>query len=333
LDWLRNLFGGSARGLEPGPPPRQADPAATVDLPGGLESAALGGPSRLVVGVISAVGNYREHNEDNFYVPGRPSLPEGPERPSNRGNLDTTSDSEVIPDLNAAVTTGAGYGPIVMGPSGLFVVADGMGGQLAGEKASQMAVELIPREVNTRLDSSADERKTQDVIRDAVVAANREILALSHLDTERHQMGTTVVLLQFRREKVYVANLGDSRAYRLRGGRLEQLTKDHSLATALKDAGTITAEEEERHKFKNVLYLYLGCNDARDGPDVRVIDVKPGDRFLLCTDGLTGVVKDDQLVTTLGQGDDPQRTAERLIDAALANLSKDNVTSVVIHAL
>ena len=90
-------------------------------------------------------------------------------------------------------------------------------------------------------------------------------------------MGTTVVLAQFRFDRVFVAGIGDSRAYRLRDGRLEQLTKDHSLADALLDAGTITAEELPNHKFKNVLYLYLGSKDARGGPeDVRVLDVRPG---------------------------------------------------------
>ena len=89
-------------------------------------------------------------------------------------------------------------------------------------------------------------------------------------------MGTTVVLAQFRFDRVYVAGIGDSRAYRLRDGKLEQLTKDHSLADALLDAGTITADELPTHKFKNVSYLYLGSKDARGGPeDVRVLDVRP----------------------------------------------------------
>ena len=119
-------------------------------------------------------------------------------------------------------------------------------------------------------------------------------------------MGTTVVLAQFLNDRVYVAGIGDSRAYRLRDGRLEQLTKDHSLADALLDAGTITAEELPTHKFKNVLYLYLGSKDARSGPeDVRVLDVRPGDRLLMASDGLTGVVPDGDLAKVLGTVDDP----------------------------
>ena len=128
--------------------------------------------------------------------------------------------------------------------------------------------------------------------------------------------------------------IGDSRAYRLRDGRLEQLTKDHSLADALLDAGTITAEELPTHKFKNVLYLYLGSKDARGGPeDVRVLDVRPGDRLLMASDGLTGVVSDKDLATVLGTVDDPQKAAVELKNMALANDSKDNVTCLIIHAV
>ncbi len=137
-------------------------------------------------------------------------------------------------------------------------------------------------------------------------------------------MGTTVVLAQFLNDRVFVAGVGDSRAYRLREGRLEQLTKDHSLADALLDAGTITAEELPTHKFKNVLYLYLGSKDARSGPeDVRVLDVRPGDRLLMASDGLTGVVPDTDLVKVLGTIDDPQQASRILVEMALANDSKE----------
>jgi protein phosphatase len=147
-------------------------------------------------------------------------------------------------------------------------------------------------------------------------------------------MGTTVVLAQFRFDRVFVAGIGDSRAYRLRDGRLERLTKDHSLADALLEAGTISPEELPTHKFKNVLYLYLGSKDARGGPeDVRVLDVRPGDRLLMASDGLTGVVPDSELHRVLATEDDPQRAAVTLKDMALSNDSKDNVTCLIIHAV
>jgi protein phosphatase len=147
-------------------------------------------------------------------------------------------------------------------------------------------------------------------------------------------MGTTVVLAQFCNDRVFVAGIGDSRAYRLRDGRMDRLTKDHSLADALLEAGTISADELSTHKFKNVLYLYLGSKDARGGPeDVRVLDVRPGDRLLLASDGLTGVVPDSELSRILGSIDDPQLAAVTLKDTALANDSKDNVTCLIIHAV
>jgi len=237
----------------------------------------LPGQLKLKVGVVSVRGNYREHNEDNYYVPGR--------RP-------------VRPDLSDGSTETPA---MTLEPENLFIVADGMGGQQAGEKASLMAVELIPRAIARRLTAEEKEpRQIQESIREAVAEVNSEILGSSGLVTEYSNMGTTVVLAQFRQDRVFVAGIGDSRAYRLRDNKLEQLTKDHSLADALLDAGTITKEELSTHKFKNVLYLYLGSKDARSGPEeFKVLDVRPGDRFLLASDGLTGVVPDEELAKVL----------------------------------
>jgi serine/threonine protein phosphatase PrpC len=123
-----------------------------------------------------------------------------------------------------------------------------------------MAVDLIPKAIAKRLTPDQNEsRYIQEAIREAVAEVNQEILGSSGAFTEFSNMGTTVVLAQFRNDRAYVAGIGDSRAYRLRDGKLEQLTKDHSLADALLDAGTITKEELPNHKFKNVLYLYLAA--------------------------------------------------------------------------
>jgi protein phosphatase len=264
--------------------------------------------------VASAVGTVREHNEDNFFLPDR-------ENGGGRGgDGDHRKGSEYRVAGNELYT---------------FLVADGMGGQLAGEKASQMAVDLVPRELSRRIGPGEDDDKViQRSIRDAVAAANQEILGLSHIQTEFSNMGTTVVLALFRNNRAYVAGIGDSRAYRVRDGTIEQLTRDHSLADALGEAGTIAKDEVQNHKFKHILYLYLGSKDARGGPDeVRVAEVRPGDRFLLASDGLTGVVEDDEVARLVTEGDDPLATAARLVDRAIENQSKDNVTCMVIHAL
>ena len=286
------------------------DLGATAEYPSPASLTLMPGVLKLRVGVVSTVGNYREHNEDNYYVPGRKSIVDG-------GSTEATGEMTSTE----------------LEPSSLFIVADGMGGQQAGEEASRMAIEIIPRAVARRLPNDEAEPKTiQTAIRDAVAEANQEILGSSGTVTEYSNMGTTVVLALLRQDRAFVAGIGDSRAYRLRDGRLEQLTKDHSLADALVEAGTITKEELPNHKFKNILYLYLGSKDARGGPeDVRVLDVLPDDRFLLASDGLTGVVGDEELARILATCDDPQHAAKVLKDQALANDSRDNVTCLVIH--
>ena len=270
---------------------------------------------RLRVGVVSTVGNHREHNEDNFYLPLKndATLGEG---------VDDREYEVEVGDEDLALK--------------LFVVADGMGGQLAGEKASQMAVEIIPKELSRRLSSGSvtGDKAIQRAVRDAVAAANQEILSLSVVQTEFSHMGTTVVLALFHGGRMYVAGIGDSRVYRVRDGQITLLTKDHSLAQALLEAGTITAEELPNHKFSHVLYLYLGSKDARGGPDdVHAIELVEGDRFLLASDGLTGVVGDAQIAEIITQSIDPCETARVLKKLALDNQSKDNVTCLVIHVV
>ena len=272
-------------------------------------------------GVVSVTGHVREHNEDSYYVPSHAHAATPP--------LVGTGTPTRSDDTFSSAPT---LDQPMLGPRGLFIVADGMGGQLAGEKASQMAVELIPHEIVKRIDPGGDEKAVQRAVRDSVAQANQEILTQSLLHPDYANMGTTVVLAHFQGGRAYVSGIGDSRAYRLRGDKLDQLTRDHSLANALGEAGTIRPEEVENHKFKHVLYLYLGSKDARDGPEeVRVIDVQRGDQFLLATDGLMGVVRDDEIRDILRAHDDPQRAAQALVDRALDLRSKDNVTAVVIH--
>jgi PPM family protein phosphatase len=301
-DAIRGIFGTPAAAAAP--VSAVEDSSASLSL--------IPGVLKLRVGVVSTVGNYREHNEDNFYVPGRKSVR-----------------FDAPPEASAELET------LTIDSTNLFLVADGMGGQMAGEQASLMAIQLIPRGLSRRLPpGETDEKVIQKAIREAVAEANHEILGLSATGSEYSSMGTTVVLALFRNDRVFVAGIGDSRAYRLRRGVLEQLTEDHSLADALGKAGTITPAEVPNHKYKNVLYLYLGSKDAREGPEeVRCLDVLPGDRFLMASDGLTGVVSDEELAYVLGTCPDPQQAARQLKELALANQSKDNVTCLVIHVV
>ncbi|MFN4258235.1 MAG: PP2C family protein-serine/threonine phosphatase [Gemmataceae bacterium] len=215
----------------------------------------------------------------------------------------------------------------------VYLVADGMGGQAAGEIASKRAVDVIPRELRRHLQANVSHEDAKTVIRKAVVQANEEIIAMGALDRDLKNMGTTVVLAVWRKgsSMMYVTGVGDSRVYLIRDGQIEQLTVDHSLAQALVEAKTISEEEAREHRFRNVLWKYLGSKEVGDGPEVKVIQLQDGDRFLLCTDGLTGVVPDEQLLTYIMEHPEVQECAEGLGQLALDQGSRDNVSCLVIE--
>ena len=214
------------------------------------------------------------------------------------------------------------------------IVADGMGGQAAGEIASKRAVEIIPRELRKSLTPHLNPDAVKTVLRRAIVQANEEIMAMGALDKDMKNMGTTVVMAVWRKgSEMFVTGVGDSRCYKVRDGKLEQLTVDHSLAQALVEAKTISAAEAKEHRFKNVLWKYLGSKEVGEGPEVAVVPVQPGDRFLLCTDGLTGVVGDDKVGEFVASQSDMQACAEGLGQLALDSGSRDNVSCVMIEVV
>ncbi|MEM9701262.1 MAG: protein phosphatase 2C domain-containing protein [Planctomycetota bacterium] len=217
-------------------------------------------------------------------------------------------------------------------PNGRFViVADGMGGQAAGEKASAMAVEMIPEALSKSLDfKRADKQEVSELLDRAVSDANAEIMAAGALDPESNQMGTTVVFLVAAGGLLHIGGVGDSRVYRLRSGELKQLTTDHSLVQALVEAGTIKPEEAATHRYKNVLYRYLGSKEGGQGACVRSLEAKYGDRFLLCSDGVTDGLDGDPLRDLLAAKDEPQTVAERVVKAAEEGGSKDNITCAIV---
>jgi serine/threonine protein phosphatase PrpC len=211
------------------------------------------------------------------------------------------------------------------------IVADGMGGQAAGEIASKRAVEIIPRELKKDLATAVSPEQTREVIRQSTVRANEEIMRMGMLERDYKNMGTTVVMAVWRKgTDMYVTGVGDSRVYLIRGKRIEQLTVDHSLAQALVEAGTISPAEAKGHKFHNVLWKYLGSKEVGDGPDVKIVPIQPGDRFLLCTDGLHGVVSDNELLAHILEYEDVQTCADVLGELALKSGSRDNVSCIVI---
>jgi len=215
------------------------------------------------------------------------------------------------------------------------IVADGMGGQNAGEVASRTAVEILPRELKDKLVGVMGHDQTKNVIRRSIVTANEEILFMAQHDPTLKQMGTTVVVAVWRKGSavIHITGLGDSRAYLIRGKKIEQLTVDHSIAQALVEAKTISAAEAKTHRYRNVLWKYLGSNEVGEGPDVKVVQLQSGDRFLLCTDGLSGVLADDKILSYVREQTDMQACADGLVQVALDAGSRDNVSCVMLEVV
>lgn len=213
-----------------------------------------------------------------------------------------------------------------------FLVADGMGGQSAGEKASELAIELITDRLETLINFEGTRAKdVVEAIDKAVVHANTEIMALGELEPSCKNMGTTIAFLVVVGGEFWVGGVGDSRAYLLRNNQLQQLTEDHSLTQALVKAGTITPEEARTHRYKNVLYRYLGTKDGGTGTDPAQLQPVPGDRLMLCSDGVCDGAPVELIQQILTEENDPQAAAQKLVEAAQQGGSKDNLTCVVVH--
>ncbi len=234
-----------------------------------------------------------------------------------RENNEDAIDVKVFPDMTVCL------------------VADGMGGQAAGEVASKRAIEIVPRELKKYLTGPVGNDETKTIIRRSIVQANEEIMAMAALDRELQKMGTTIVAAVWRKGSsiLYITNMGDSRAYLIRGKKIEQLTVDHSIAQALVEAKTISAAEARTHRYRNVLWKYLGSDEVGEGPKVENVSIQAGDRFLLCTDGLCGFVPDEQLLDFMAQKPDVQECAEGLGQFALDSGSKDNISCLVIEVV
>ena len=176
-----------------------------------------------------------------------------------------------------------------------------------------------------------DTQKVSSAIDQAVSHANGEIMALSELDADYHNMGTTIAMIVRAGDRFYVAGIGDSRVYLLRNGKIQQLTKDHSLTDALLDAGTITKEEAARHRYRNVLYRYLGTKEGGTGAKRATVDVQSLDRYLLCSDGATDGLSDEDL-ENCWPPQRPQEAAAAIVAAADAAGSRDNITCLIVFA-
>lgn len=208
----------------------------------------------------------------------------------------------------------------------LFVVADGMGGHAGGDVASAIAVNRI-READREYATAGE---AEFALQSALIAANSLLAETVFEHPELTGMGTTVSAIVRVGDQIALAHIGDSRIYLFRDGELKQVSIDHTFVQRLVDSGRITEEEAMVHPRRSVLMRVLGDVDASPEIDTWTLDTQPGDRWLICSDGLSGVVKYDEMLAALSSRDAPRQVAEKLVRQSLDAGAPDNVTVVIL---
>lgn len=207
----------------------------------------------------------------------------------------------------------------------LLIVADGMGGHSAGEVASGMTIELVPRLYY----GSAS--PAPEALREAVEETNRQIYAASLADESKHGMGTTCTALALANDEAFAAHVGDSRLYMMREGKVYLLTEDHSAVMEMVKLGLITMEEARTHEDKNVILRALGTSPEVEVSTLTPFRVRVGDKYLLCSDGLYDLVSDEEIERELSAAEDIHAAGERLITMAKARGGHDNITVGILE--
>jgi protein phosphatase len=272
---------------------------------GSVETAAAPPEVRVTLFARTDVGQVREHNEDNFLV------------------ADLTRRSRGLLEANRATVVGS--------QGAVFAVCDGMGGAAAGEIASQLAVDIIYERLVDGLDEQPMRR---DVLArrlvQAVEAAGLRIFHEAKADRSRRGMGTTVTAAALVDEILFFAQVGDSRGYILRGDTLVQLTRDQSLVNQLIEAGQLTEEEAETFEHNNIILQALGTSDTVQ-VDLTFAEVRRGDILLLCSDGLSGMVRFEDIRETLRSGAEPLDICKALTERANQAGGHDNITVIIVQ--
>jgi serine/threonine protein phosphatase PrpC len=249
------------------------------------------------------VGQVREHNEDNFLV------------------ADLTKRERGLSEGNRATT---------LGPHGaVFAVCDGMGGAAAGEVASQLAVDILLERMTDGLDDRATARDeiARRLVR-AVESAGLRIFQEAKVDRSRRGMGTTVTAAALVDNHLFLAQVGDSRGYILRGDQLVQVTRDQSLVNQLIEAGQLTEEEAETFEHNNIILQALGTSDTV-AVDLTFVELRLGDILLLCSDGLSGMVRFDDIREILKSSSEPLEICKAMTERANQAGGHDNITVIV----
>ena len=211
---------------------------------------------------------------------------------------------------------------------GLFIVADGMGGHAAGEVASEMAVRIIAQETSGHRGGTNEEVGAR--LRAAIRKANEAIFERTLQEHDKRGMGTTATALVLLPKRYLIGQVGDSRAYLLRKGELIQVTKDHSYVQEQVDAGLLTPDQARVHPYSNVITRCVGASGDVE-PDIYAGTLEEGDILLLASDGLTGMLEDEQLGRILLSGGGPEAWVDRLVNEANRRGGLDNITAIVIR--
>ncbi|GMR06804.1 MAG: hypothetical protein BMS9Abin25_1428 [Gammaproteobacteria bacterium] len=220
----------------------------------------------------------------------------------------------------------------------LAIVADGMGGHNAGEVASQMAIDITSQfliaglHIESRMDDAfSTPEPMKDLLGKSIQLANRKIIEESGKDDTKSGMGTTIVCLLFCHSWFVIGNIGDSRCYRFRDGKISQLSEDHSWIQGMVKQGTIKKEDAKLHPQRGLLLQALGNREI--DPTFTSGCPQAGDVFVLCSDGLTEVVSNNTIGFVLNQNGSPQKTADKLVELANENGGPDNISVIVVKIL
>ena len=285
--------------------PERTDDRPSFSTPRPLRVTTPASNGSVIVHVFGRtdVGRTREHNEDAFVV-----------ADLTRGN------ATLQPEVRTHEVGDRGT---------LFMVADGMGGAAAGEIASAMAIEVVLRELSEALSeaSAPDEETFATSLKQATAGANKEIHGFALEHPEFRGMGTTATIAGVLGDTLYLAQVGDSRAYLVREGKALQITKDQSLMQKLIEAGEITEEEAEQSERRNIILQALGP-EANIKVDLTHQRVRKGDTLVLCSDGLSGQVRIDEIARVVSEEPDLMAVCKRLIDRANENGGPDNITVI-----
>ncbi|MGH7702731.1 MAG: Stp1/IreP family PP2C-type Ser/Thr phosphatase [Gemmatimonadales bacterium] len=217
---------------------------------------------------------------------------------------------------------------LMLSERGIFIVADGMGGHAAGEVASEMAVRLISKGLGSLrglTDEQAGER-----MRLAIVQANNAIFERTLTEHDKRGMGTTTTAMILLPHRYLIGQVGDSRAYLMRNGQFFQVTKDHSYVQEQVDLGLLTPEQARVHPYSNVITRCIGAN-SEVVPDLYYGGLRPGDVILLASDGLTGMLEDEELFSILTSEREPQDWVDEMVSEANRRGGLDNITAIIIR--